>query len=85
MENPAANELNSFANLDHKRAARTGFPEAVFASGKTPQQIASILDDMALNVKNIVAENVKDSEYRPAQKAILATRVDKVRSFFCLV
>jgi pyridinium-3,5-biscarboxylic acid mononucleotide synthase len=39
--------LEQFANLDHDRARRTGFPEAVFAQGKTAHQVASILDDMA--------------------------------------
>ena len=68
--------LESFANLDHTRATRTGFPEAVFASGKTPQQIATILDDMAANVNNIVE---KESTLNAAgtaapQNAILATR-----------
>jgi len=44
-----AQVLESFANLDHTRQRRTGFPEAVFAEGKTPLQVAAILDDMAKN------------------------------------
>ena len=43
----ADNILSSFANLDYNRTSRTGFPEVVFGSGKTPQQIATILDDFA--------------------------------------
>jgi len=39
--------LASFANIDHLRTSRTGFPEAVFGQSKTPGQIAAILDDMA--------------------------------------
>ena len=39
--------LETYANLDHAREKRTGFPEAVFAEGKTPAQVAAILDDMA--------------------------------------
>ncbi len=68
--------LNSFANLDHQRATRTGFPEAVFAAGKTPQQIATILDDMAKNVNDIVKKDGLKLGDVPAisQKAILATR-----------
>lgn len=42
-----AEVLESYANLDHNRQKRAGFPEAVFAEGKTPLQVASILDDMA--------------------------------------
>lgn len=54
--------LESFANLDHSRTKRTGFPEAVFAEGKSPFQVASILNSMAL----------RSSTYN----GILATRVD---------
>lgn len=54
---PDADEiLSTFANLDHRRASRTGFPEAVFGQGKTPAQIHAILDSMAKNVnESIVA------------------------------
>ena len=31
-----------FAKVDHHRAVRTGFPEVVFAQGKSPEQVASI-------------------------------------------
>ena len=46
--NPSnAQVLESFANLDHNRQKLAGFPEAVFAEGKTARQVAAILDDMA--------------------------------------
>lgn len=64
--------LESFANLDHNRFNRTGFPEAVFASGKTVEQIATILDDMARHVNT----STDDSGEGVANSAILATRVD---------
>jgi NCAIR mutase (PurE)-related protein len=35
-------ELAAFARLDHDRAARRGYPEAVYGEGKTPGQLASI-------------------------------------------
>uniref|UniRef100_A0A7S1ZTF0 phosphoribosylaminoimidazole carboxylase n=1 Tax=Ditylum brightwellii TaxID=49249 RepID=A0A7S1ZTF0_9STRA len=77
--------LESFANLDHSRAKRTGFPEAIFAAGKTPEQIVSILDDMAGHLNdsirsemegkvNCEGEGTRDVG---AGNAILATRVDK--------
>lgn len=62
--------LQSFANLDHSRAMRTGFPEAVFAAGKTPEQVALILDDMADKVNQSIANGQNDV----ASTAILATR-----------
>lgn len=39
--------LTSFANLDHSRGTRAGWPEAVFGEGKTPMHIVKILDAMA--------------------------------------
>ena len=64
--------LESFANPDHKRTKRTGFPEAVFSEGKTAAQIRDILDDMAHHVNNAV----ENGDASVAEKAILATRVD---------
>lgn len=64
--------LESFANLDHKRTKRTGFPEAVFSEGKTAAQIHQILEDMAKHVNNAV----ENGDASVAEKAILATRVD---------
>ena len=34
--------LNGFANLDHHRLLRTGFPEVIFAQGRTPDQVVEI-------------------------------------------
>lgn len=36
------NDLNDYATLDFDRARRCGFPEVVFAQGKTPEQVAAI-------------------------------------------
>lgn len=78
-------DTSSFANLDLNRAGRVGFPEAIFASGKTPLQVATILDAMAKHVNEsiaaaavteIVDEGNKESAITAAGRAILATRVD---------
>ena len=38
-----------FAKIDHHRALRQGYPEVVFARGKTPKQVAEIVrDDVAV-------------------------------------
>jgi NCAIR mutase (PurE)-related protein len=36
-----------FAKIDHHRALRRGFPEAVFGEGKTPEQIVAIVERIA--------------------------------------
>ena len=44
-----------FAKLDHHRALRTGMPEVIFASGKTPDQVARIFAHMAKAGGNVLA------------------------------
>jgi pyridinium-3,5-biscarboxylic acid mononucleotide synthase len=44
-----------FAKLDHHRALRTGMPEVIFASGKTPDQVARIFSHMANAGGNVLA------------------------------
>lgn len=68
--------LQYFANLDHTRSFRTGFPEVVFAETKTPQQVAMILDDMARHVNESI-ESGTDFNNLPGSTAILATRYDR--------
>ena len=41
-----------FAKVDHHRALRRGFPETVFGAGKTPDQIAAIVDAIAARGQN---------------------------------
>jgi pyridinium-3,5-biscarboxylic acid mononucleotide synthase len=35
-----------FAKIDHHRSLRTGFPEVIYARGKTPEQVAKIAQGM---------------------------------------
>ena len=42
--------MESYVTLDYHRSERTGFPEVVFAQGKTSQQVCQILDDLASKV-----------------------------------
>ena len=35
-----------FANVDHHRALRTGFPEAIFGQGKSAEQISAIMTEL---------------------------------------
>jgi pyridinium-3,5-biscarboxylic acid mononucleotide synthase len=61
--------LQYFANLDHTRSSRSGFPEVVFAENKTPKQVAMIMDDMARHIN----ENGTNPDFK-ASTVILATR-----------
>lgn len=69
--------LKNFANLDHHRSLRVGFPEAVFAQGKTADQVARILDDMALK------QNEANESTAVEKSAILATRYEWLCIYVC--
>jgi pyridinium-3,5-biscarboxylic acid mononucleotide synthase len=69
--------LASFANLDHSRASRAGFPEAVFGEGKTADQIARILDDMARHANEQSGHEKDHTADTIKQTPILATRVPR--------
>jgi len=43
-----------FANIDHHRSLRQGFPEVIFGQGKTVDQIARIVDSMNKHDHNIL-------------------------------
>ncbi|KDO25940.1 hypothetical protein SPRG_08595 [Saprolegnia parasitica CBS 223.65] len=50
--------LEAFAKIDGQRAARTGFPEVVYAEGKTSLQVASILLAMQKSTDVVMATRV---------------------------
>lgn len=43
-----------FAKIDHHRAIRQGFPEVVFCQGKTVEQVAIIMEHLAMRNENIL-------------------------------
>lgn len=49
-----------FAKLDHHRSLRTGMPEVIFSSGKTPAQVAHIFDRMAKAGGNVLATRASE-------------------------
>ena len=44
-----------FAKIDHHRSIRLGFPEVIYAAGKTPQQVAEIFARMAETGSSVIA------------------------------
>jgi pyridinium-3,5-biscarboxylic acid mononucleotide synthase len=63
-----------FAKVDHHRALRRGFPEAVFGGGKTPDQIAAIVDRIAGRGQNVIVTRAT-----PEVLALLAARHPSAR------
>ena len=53
-----------FAKVDHHRALRTGMPEVIFSSGKTPAQVAAIFSHMAQHGGNVLATRASADVFR---------------------
>jgi NCAIR mutase (PurE)-related protein len=75
-----------FAKVDHHRAVRQGFPEVILGLGKTPEQIASIAEQIVkrghpLLVTRVdettwshVHQRVSEAEFHPSARAITVKR-----------
>jgi NCAIR mutase (PurE)-related protein len=59
-----------FAKVDHHRALRRGFPETVFGAGKTPEQIAAIVDRIASRGQRVLVTRTTAEVYQ----TVAATR-----------
>ncbi len=60
---------DAFANLDHQRSERLDMPEAVFCSGKTPEQCLAIVKEfLATGTEAVIATRTSE-----AQRASLET------------
>ncbi len=52
-------KVGDFAHVDHHRALRTGFPEVIWGPGKTPSQIAQIMNSMRDRSNTIMATRIE--------------------------
>lgn len=55
-----------FARIDHHRALRTGFPEVIFAPGKTPDQIAAIARAIVARGQTALVTRIEEEKARAA-------------------
>lgn len=70
LKNLSYERVGDFAHIDHHRALRTGFPEVIWGLGKTPQQIAQIMEAMRDRTSTIMATRIEPDVY-DAIKAIV--------------
>lgn len=52
-----------YAKIDHHRSLRRGYPEAIYCQGKTPSQIAGIVEKMLDRDVNILATRASYEDY----------------------
>src|SRR5215471_10039299 len=58
-----------FAQIDHHRGIRQGFPEVVFGKGKTPSQIATIVSRLLEHSPNVLVTRTNDSAFAAVREA----------------
>lgn len=62
--------VGDFAKIDHHRTLRTGFPEAIWGPGKTPEQIIDIIQSMQGRTDRVMATRIEPEVFAHLQKAL---------------
>ena len=63
-----------FAKVDHHRAIRTGFPEVVYAPGKTPEQLSQIARRIAENSSKVLITRASPDAYEVVKEELPEAR-----------
>ena len=67
-----------FAQVDHHRQLRQGFPEVVLGAGKTAEQIAAILTELSRGGGNLLATRVSAEKAELVLRALPRAHYDAV-------
>jgi NCAIR mutase (PurE)-related protein len=57
-----------FANIDQHRNIRTGYPETIYCQGKTPEQVAAIIEKMEEKNSNILGTRASEEVYEKVRE-----------------
>jgi len=70
-------ESLSFAKIDHHRTFRKGFPEAVYAPGKTPTQLEKIIRSIQKSGHPLIVTRLEESVFRGLRRKNKGLRYSK--------
>ena len=70
-------ETFSFARVDHHRSLRKGFPEAVYAPGKTLAQLEKIIGSIRKSGQSLIVTRLEEEIYQKLAKKIPGLRYSK--------
>ena len=70
-------ETFSFARIDHHRSFRKGFPEAVYAPGKSLPQLKKIVGSVKRSGHNLIVTRLEENIYRALRKKFKTLRYSK--------
>ncbi len=74
----ASYEDLGFARVDHSRELRQGFPEVVYAAGKTKEQLAAILASLAAKSRgSLLATRASEEQYAFVRASLPELRYDR--------
>lgn len=62
--------VEDFAKIDHHRRLRTGFPEVIWGPGKTPDQIAQIMEVMRSRNSVVMATRITPDVYAQLEEKV---------------
>jgi pyridinium-3,5-biscarboxylic acid mononucleotide synthase len=74
LKHLAYEPVGEFAKIDHHRTLRTGFPEVIWGPGKTPQQIAQIMEVMRQRNPVVMATRIEPAIYAALQPKVRGLR-----------
>ncbi len=81
LQNILVNKVEDlgFANIDHARELRQGFPEVVYAAGKTKQQLRSIFKSLYEHSNgNLIATRASREQYEFLIDAVPDAKYDEI-------
>ncbi|AFW94675.1 nickel pincer cofactor biosynthesis protein LarB [Dolichospermum sp. UHCC 0684] len=70
LKNLQYESVGEFAKIDNHRQLRTGFPEVIWGPGKTPEQIAQIMEVMRHRTSVVMATRIEPKVYSALQKKV---------------
>ncbi|NEQ21138.1 MAG: nickel pincer cofactor biosynthesis protein LarB [Microcoleus sp. SIO2G3] len=70
LKNLAFESVGDFAKIDHHRTLRTGFPEVIWGLGKTPEQIAQIMEVMRVRNPLVMATRIEPDVFAKLQEKV---------------
>ncbi|GAB1540298.1 nickel pincer cofactor biosynthesis protein LarB [Scytonema sp. NUACC21] len=70
LKHLAYEPVGEFAKIDHHRSLRTGFPEVIWGPGKTPEQIAQIMQVMRQRNPVVMATRIDPYVYVALQPKV---------------
>ncbi len=66
--------VGEFAKIDNHRSLRTGFPEVIWGPGKTPEQIAQIMEVMRQRNPVVIATRIDSAVFAALQSKVRGLR-----------